>query len=96
MDIAKFKTVWANKPFNPKMKLSEKNDIETSINELEKPSIINAKTAGATTIISARRRPNLSEINPLSTLPNGWPIKVRLAENLNIILEISKLSLLTR
>lgn len=62
------------------MKLSEKNDKLTIINELEKPSITNARTAGATTNISARLRPNLSEINPLNTLPNGWPINVRLAK----------------
>lgn len=69
---------------------NEKNDKLTSINECENPSITNAKTAGATTIISARRRPNLSEINPLSTLPNGWPINVRLAENSkkNIIFKV--------
>lgn len=65
------------------MKLSEKNEKQTSMKEFDEPSITNANTAGATTIISARRRPNLSEINPLSTLPNGWPINVRLAENWN-------------
>lgn len=63
------------------MKLNEKNDKLTKKNELEQPSTTNANTAGATTIINALRRPSASEIMPLKTAPNGWPINVKLAGN---------------
>lgn len=50
-------------------------------NDSAKPSMINAITAGATTNISARRRPSASEIKPLNKLPNGWPMYVHMAAN---------------
>lgn len=76
--------VWrfvSSSPFNPKIKLSKKDDKLTRINELDRLSITNANTAGATISINAQRRPIASEIRPLSKLPNGWPIHVKLAAN---------------
>lgn len=43
------------------------------------PSATNAKTAGATMNISALRRPSVSDTKPLSKLPNGCPMNVKLA-----------------
>lgn len=55
--------------------------MKTTSNDLAKPNIINANTAGATTNNNAFRRPSASEINPLNKLPNGWPMYVQVAAN---------------
>lgn len=51
--------------------------------ESAKPNEINAKTAGATMNKSAFRRPSASDTKPLSKLPNGCPINVKLAAQRN-------------